>query len=289
MKDKLALGTAQFGLNYGIANFKGQVKLSEIGRILNYGYGQGLNTIDTAIAYGDSETQLGKVGISGWKVISKLPPLPDQCPNIKKWVSQSVEASLERLKIPNLYGLLLHKPIELTEDRGVELYEALTEIESSSMVKQIGISVYATDELSLMDGFNRLSIVQVPFNLIDRRFENFFEKLKKAGSQIHVRSAFLQGLLLMGREKRPNKFKRWNSIWDKYEDFLKQSRLSSLDACLNYVLSFKEVDNVIVGIDSIEQLKQICEVAGERNVVYPDSLNNQDAELINPALWSTFE
>ncbi|MDP3467536.1 MAG: aldo/keto reductase [Daejeonella sp.] len=289
MIDKLALGTAQFGLNYGIANNKGQVKLSEIDCILNYANSQGINTIDTAIAYGDSEAQLGKVGINGWRVISKLPPLSNQCPNIRQWVYQSVEASLERLKIPCLYGLLLHKPNQLNEDRGAELYEALTEMESSSMVEQTGISVYETDELSLIDELTGLSIVQVPFNLIDTRFENFFKKLKENGNQVHVRSAFLQGLLLMEREERPKKFSRWESIWDSYEEFLKQSGTTRLEACINYVLSFIEVDNVIVGVDSLEQLKEICAAADKKNIVYPDFFKNQDAELINPALWSTFE
>lgn len=289
MKDKLTLGTAQFGLNYGIANREGQVKLSEMGRILDYAWSEGLRTIDTAIAYGDSEERLGQVGVKGWDIISKLPPLPDDCSNVRQWAFDSVEASLVRLKITTLSGLLLHKPVQLEEERGVRLYEALTELTASSMVNQVGISVYEPVELDLIEKFRNLNIIQMPFNLIDRRFENSFERLKRAGSQIHVRSAFLQGLLLMDQKDRPAKFSRWENTWKGYEKFLLQTGMSRLSACLNYVLTKEQVDHVIFGVDSLEQLQEICAAADNKVIEFPASLENSDRNLINPAQWSTFE
>ena len=99
---RLALGTAQFGIPYGIANTSGQVDQAEVQAILNYANLMGIDTLDTAIAYGESEKRLGNVGVSNWKVISKLPEIPSDCKNLTKWVRSHVDKSLSRLGIKSL-------------------------------------------------------------------------------------------------------------------------------------------------------------------------------------------
>jgi aryl-alcohol dehydrogenase-like predicted oxidoreductase len=110
---RLALGTVQFGMTYGIANQQGKINFVSATEILEYAYASGIDTLDTAIAYGDSEQCLGSIGVKSWKVISKLPKMPESTPDILNWVNQKVHGSLTRLQLPKLYGLLLHHPEQL--------------------------------------------------------------------------------------------------------------------------------------------------------------------------------
>ena len=121
---RIALGTVQFGMDYGI-NESGKVQLEEVRKILSYARGHQIDTLDTAIAYGDSERVLGEAGVSGCKIVSKLPMIPKKCKNIEEWVKSSVCGSLERLKVTGLYGLLLHCPGDLFGKFGQKLYSGL--------------------------------------------------------------------------------------------------------------------------------------------------------------------
>ena len=287
---KITIGTAQFGLNYGISNQNGQVSLTEIEKILDFSQRCGINCIDTAIAYGDSESRLGAVGIKDWDVVSKLPSIPDNCLNVKDWVVKSIEESLARLKIPSLYGLLLHRPNELFAPAGFELYEAIKFLKDSGMVKHLGISIYGPDELGSLSQYNDVDIVQTPFNIFDRRLINngLLNTLTEGGLEVHIRSAFLQGLLLMEPENRPSKFARWGNLWQQYDNYIKTCGLSKLQLCIRYVLSFTQIKNVIVGVDSLSQLKEIYEAASGDMSELPEELQSNDLLLINPAFWQTF-
>ena len=87
---RIALGTAQFGMDYGIANTKGQVTRSEVKEIIQLAESRGIDTIDTAIVYGESEACLGDAGVQGFKVITKLPPLPESCTDVGGWVQEGI-------------------------------------------------------------------------------------------------------------------------------------------------------------------------------------------------------
>ena len=123
--NKIALGTVQFGQDYGIANKNGQVKIEEISSILEFALTNGINTLDTAFGYGESEKKLGIAGIKGWKVISKLPHLPNHRIDIDGWVKHTTKISLQLLKTEKLYGLLLHRPLDLLSGSGDNLYKSL--------------------------------------------------------------------------------------------------------------------------------------------------------------------
>ena len=128
MANRLALGTVQFGLRYGVANTSGQVSLDEVTAILQQAWAAGVDTLDTAIAYGESEQRLGEIGVEGWRVVSKLPAMPSDPSDIGGWVEDAVECSLRRLNIDCLYGLLLHRSQQLLEPRGEDLYASLVEL-----------------------------------------------------------------------------------------------------------------------------------------------------------------
>ena len=289
MDQKLALGTVQFGLEYGVANKFGQVSVEQISSILEYAKRNTINTLDTAIAYGDCEERLGYVGVSEWNVITKLPALPESIKDVKGWVRKTVEQSILRLQSENINGLLLHKPNDLLSKYGDVLYGALEELKEDGLVEKIGASIYVPEELELLYSKYNFDIVQAPFNVLDRRLKEsgWLSRLSEQGTEIHVRSVFLQGLLLMSSKNRPDRFKRWNLLWNKWHSWLSEANISTLQACLGYVLSELEVDRVIVGVDSLEQLKEILNAAKHIAVEIPESLNCRDIDLINPSRWSS--
>ena len=167
--NRLALGTVQFGLPYGIANHAGQIPKEDGTGILDIAAENGIDTIDTAIAYGESEKRLGEIGVRSWQIISKLPVIPEDCPDILQWVTEAVGGSMQRLKVNKLYGLLLHRPEQLLKKNGDSLFGILQSLKEDGVVDKIGVSIYDPSELDTLCTRFQFDIVQAPFNILDRR------------------------------------------------------------------------------------------------------------------------
>lgn len=285
---RLVLGTAQFGLGYGIANRTGQIERNDATRILQLAQAQGMRAIDTASAYGDSEQRLGELGLRGWHVISKIPAVPSDACDVGRWVRESTMVSLARLKIGSLHGLLLHRPEQLMGPMGPSLYAALLELKSEGLVQKIGISIYDPGELDQLCHRHRFDIVQAPFNVVDRRLfdSRWLYRLRELGTELHVRSIFLQGLLLMALDTRPAQFSRWADLWSNWEQWLDRNGVTAMQACLGYVLSFPQVDKVVLGVDSVNHLQQILQAIGLPAPTVPVDFQRNDLSLINPSAWS---
>jgi aryl-alcohol dehydrogenase-like predicted oxidoreductase len=286
---KLALGTVQFGLTYGVANQRGQVPLADARDILQVAKASGMDTLDTAIGYGDSETRLGTIGVQEWRVVSKLGSVPEECDDIPRWATTAVRASLQRLGVSRLYGLLLHRPGQLLEPDGWRLFRALEQLREDGLVGKIGVSVYDPQQLDALCGAFRFDLVQAPLNILDRRLitSGWLSRLAALGTELHVRSVFLQGLLLMPADQRPSKFERWASLWAAYDAWLSETGLTPLQACLRDALSFPEVSKIIVGVDSPDHLMEILRsVEGGASPV-PGALAAADPVLVNPSRWET--
>lgn len=286
---KLALGTVQFGLNYGIANQSGQVNLSEAKKILEQAAKAQFDLLDTAIAYGDSEEVLGKIGVAEFNVISKLPGLPTNSDDIDSWVEGQVEGSLKRLGVSSLYGLLLHRSENLLGNSGNKLIGALNRVKSGGLVQKVGVSIYGPSELDDVMHLMRIDLVQAPLNIVDRRLETsgWLSRLHKEGVEVHTRSAFLQGLLLMPRNKIPAEFEAWTNLWDSWALELEVKDLSAAAACLSYPLSLPEVVRVVVGVDSVDQLKALIAASQTQLSQHDFSfMTSENQMLINPSSWS---
>lgn len=285
--NRLALGTVQFGLKYGIANNSSQISRAEAKAILQIALIGGIDTIDTAIAYGESESHLGEAGVNDFKVVTKLPPVPKDCLDVSRWVKQQVESSMNRLSLKNLYGLLLHRSEDLLGSNGSELYRILKFLKEKGQVNKIGISIYSPNELELLTKRFSFDLVQVSFNLLDRRLfiSGWMQKLKDSDVEIHSRSAFLQGLLLMSRADIPKKFLRWNDILKKWHDWLDENKISALQASLAFPLSFPQIDRVVVGVDNNNQLLQIISATNNSMNFDLPNLVCEDENLINPSNW----
>jgi aryl-alcohol dehydrogenase-like predicted oxidoreductase len=286
--NRLALGTVQFGLSYGIANKAGQVTRPEAKAMLQLASTNGIDTLDTAIAYGDSEMCLGEVGTEDFKVVTKLPAIPVDCADVSDWVQQQVSASLSRLGVTSVYGLLLHRPEQLLGPNGTELYRVLQTLKDNGQVQKVGVSIYSPEELEALTPQFRFDLVQAPFNLVDRRLYRscWLQRLKDDGVEVHTRSAFLQGLLLMTQADIPDKFLPWSGLWQKWHRWLADYNGSAIQACLAFPLSFSEIDQVVVGADSVNQLAQIVSATNSPPISELPDLQCEDEDLINPAHWS---
>lgn len=285
---RLALGTVQFGLAYGVANQEGQVSRSAAKAMLELAAEHRVDTLDTAIAYGESEACLGEAGTAGFKVVSKLPPLPEGCTAVDTWVQEQLAMSLARLGAGSMYGLLLHRPEQLLEDVGAALYRALQRLQEAGQVRKIGISIYDPGQLDALISRYRFDLVQAPLNLVDRRLHTsgWLQRLKDGGVEVHTRSAFLQGLLLMPKSAIPARFAPWAELWDRWHGWLGAHDMTAVQACLAYPLSFPGIDRVVVGADSMGQLSEILLAAAvDGHHDFPD-LQCDAEDLINPARWS---
>ncbi len=285
---KLALGTAQFGLPYGIANHDGQVTRAAVKAMLQLAATNGVDMVDTAIAYGDSETCLGEVGTQGLKIVTKLPAVPNGCVDVSSWVQDQVAASLARLAVSSVYGLLLHRPEQLFRTEGKALFQALQGLKETGLVQKVGVSIYDPNELATLTTQYRLDLVQAPFNLVDRRLHTtgWLKRLKHEGIEIHTRSTFLQGLLLMPQASIPAQFELWSELWVKWHEWLSSRKISAVQASLAFPLRFSEIDRVVVGADSLSQLKQIMSAAASVTTYDLPDLHCDAEGLINPACWS---
>lgn len=286
---KLALGGAQFGLVYGVSNQSGQVSRQAAREIVGLARRAGVDTIDTAIAYGESEACLGEVGVGDFKVVTKLPPMPDGIADVAAWVHAQIKGSLDRLGVAHVHGLLLHHADQLLGDHGQALAAALQHARQNGMLAKIGISIYDPEQLAAIMPVCPPDIVQAPLNLLDRRLETsgWLQRLHDAGVEVHTRSAFLQGLLLMDRAAMPPRFKRWRSLWDTWQVWLDAHALSATRACLQYPLSLPQVDRVVVGVSSASEFKMLLDDAAVvANAVELPDLASTDLDLINPSNWN---
>jgi len=285
---RLALGTAQFGLPYGVANQSGQVSLEEVALILDAARQAGVHTLDTATAYGDSEAVLGLQDLKGFSIVTKLSSVPADCADVSGWVESQLYSSLERLGVSSVDGLLLHRPSQLLGEYGEALFHVLQRLRVQGLVRRIGVSVYSPEELDLLCQRYHFDLIQAPFNIIDKRLANsgWLDRLPLESIDLHVRSIFMQGLLLMGYGERPAKFARWNSLWAKWQSWLSETNQSPLQACLRHALAASQIEKVVVGVDSLAQWQGILRATAGDCPVVPAELECADIELLNPSLWN---
>ena len=286
---KLALGTVQFGMKYGIANHSNIFSQSEIKEILKLAALQNINTIDTAIAYGSSEKNLGKEKLDPFNIITKLQSLPDDKRNISLWVEKEINSSLKRLNQKKVYGVLLHNTKDLCGIHGSAIYDALLKLKEKNLISKIGISIYSPDELDEVIPKFKIDIVQSPFNVFDTRLQDsgWMKELYDMNIEIHTRSTFLQGLLLMDEEKIPSKFSKWKSLFNSWNVEIANKNITKMEACLQFSCSLKEIDKVIFGVDNLKQFKEVMDY---NFLNYSYNLNNfssTDESLINPSKWDT--
>ncbi|MCH2495113.1 MAG: aldo/keto reductase [Dehalococcoidia bacterium] len=286
---KLALGTVQFGIDYGI-NSGVKVETDEVSRIINYARNNGINLLDTAQLYGSSEKVLGDSNTQDFNVVSKTRGFDkeDITESIANFVISDLNQSLKLLKRNSLYALLVHHGEDLLRPGGEIIFNKLQILKDKGLVSKIGVSAYIDNQLiNIIDRFD-IDIIQLPMNILDRRLidNGLLNKIYSKGIEIHTRSIFLQGLLLMDPKKRPKIFDRWSNLWKIWDEWLYDNKLSALQATLIYMISLPEISRVLVGVDNKDQLQNIIKALKGNIPNIPKELSINDPDLLNPGNWS---
>ena len=252
------MGTAQLGSNYGIANKNRKIRLRDVNKILDKAKNNNIKFFDTAKVYGKSEEFLGKSKIKKGNITSKIQINP-KLKKLENHINSMINDSLKKLKIKKLYGLLVHNSECLLTNKGQKIYNTLNQLKREGKIKKLGISAYSVSQVRTIIKKFHIDLVSFPLNIFDNRLlkSGLLKILKKKKIKVHTRSVFLQGLLLMKSERRPKKFNKWNSIFKKWDNLVKDSNKTPLFLCLLFVLRNPNIDKVTIGVDSINQLNEI--------------------------------
>ncbi|PTU32375.1 aldo/keto reductase [Stenotrophobium rhamnosiphilum] len=285
---KLALGTVQFGLAYGAFNRNGQVTESETANILERAKAAGINLLDTAHAYGNSESVLGSLdAASRFRVVTKLPALNDDLANR---ATELFSESLRRLRVQRVYGLLLHRAADLLGPNADDIWKKLQDQRERGFVQRIGFSAYGpTEALEVLRRYP-VELIQLPLNVFDTRHidSGLLEICKSRGIEVHARSIFLQGFAIGNPAELVGHLAKYRDVLERFQARCRDLKLTPMQAALRFALDLPQVDQVVIGVESCKQLEEI--LTATRAEPLPTSafkdLNSDDLALVDPSLWA---
>lgn len=282
---KIVLGTVQFGVNYGINNSLGQVSINEVTAILRIAEDNGIETLDTSSAYGNSEIVLGKAlkeSKTHFNIVSKYP----KC---KESVRSVFEKSIENLCVDSLYGYLVHH-FEFYQEYPY-IFDDMTSFKNEGKIQKVGFSLYNVEQLQyLFDKDVNFDILQFPYNIFDKQFEPYMPKLVEMGVEIHTRSAFLQGLFFKDTKTLPEKLKPLKLALDNLHNYCAYRGLTIEQLALGYVIANSNVKGALIGVDNHKQLESNLKVASfklsQEDIDYIRNIDIKEKVLLNPVNWN---
>jgi aryl-alcohol dehydrogenase-like predicted oxidoreductase len=290
---RLGIGTVQFGTDYGISNTSGKTSLGEAYRILQTASETGIEILDTAALYGNAESVLGSLLPlrHNFQIVTKTAQFRKS--HISKddvhTLEQTFHISLLKLRQTSVYALLAHHADDLLAPGGELLYERMVEFKKSRMARKIGASVYSAAQIDALLEKYSLDIIQLPVNLLDRRLvdSGHLQRLKSLNVEIHSRSTFLQGLLLIPPDRLPDYFDPVQGLLSAYNAWLYHRGLSPLEGALAFVASRPEIDHVVVGVCSHGELTEISEIWDRLSNMSLDlaDFGCDDERIVNPSMW----
>ena len=288
LNTKLILGTVQMGLAYGINNAIGKISLENSYAILKYAFDQGIKILDTAEAYGNAHELIGnfhKKKLSRrFQIITKFPH------DIKySLIQKKVSEYLDILSVKSIDVLMFHS-FESFQSNNLAI-DLLVELKSKGYIKHIGVSVYTNSQLEYLLNEDSITVVQLPFNMLDNikvRGE-LMDQLKKKGKLIHTRSAFLQGLFFKNTNDKTPIVQKLKPELEILNQIIIESNCSKEELALSYCMHQKNIDNVIIGVDSIFQLNANIKASSykirEDTLKLINDIVVKDLDLLNPSLW----
>lgn len=282
---KLALGTVKFGTNYGLINKK-KIYLKEIKKISKFINSKinNINLIDTAFSYGKSHKIIGRVKLNKLKIVTKIRFLSK---NKINYFNKNIDNLLKDLRVNKIYGLLFH---DVKDAINKSYFNLLLDLKKKKIIKKIGVSIYSPNDLKIILKLWKPDIVQVPFNIFDQRLvkSGYLDLLKKLKIEIHVRSCFLQGLLVNydRNKKKFKKFQKWNDLLESWSGWCRNNNISKIEACLQFIKNYKKIDYLVVGFDDLKQLKEIFYIFGKKEIKITNKFYSSDLKLIDPRKWN---
>jgi len=289
MRHKLILGTVQFGLDYGINNRSGKPATDSVAAILDLAFQQGIRILDTAEAYGNAQEVIGdyhRASSKRFEIVTKFSAgrkdLSDQLP-------RRVAQDLQTLAVDHLYAYMFHsyKDFETYYNHYRADLEAL---KKQGLIKKIGVSVYTNAELEQLLAYP-IDLVQLPFNMLDNRAQrgDLIAAAKQKGMEVHTRSVFLQGLFFM--ESLPEKLRALGPYLDQVAEASKAYGIGLSDIALNYAVQQEQIDQVLIGVDTVAQLKQNFESLDlslpVELMAQIDRIAVKENTLLNPSTWNS--
>ncbi|WP_225770237.1 aldo/keto reductase [Inquilinus sp. Marseille-Q2685] len=285
----LGLGTAQFGLDYGIANDRGLCPPGEVAAILETAAASGIGVLDTAPAYGTAEQVLGEVlpAAHRFRIVTKTPHLAGlrHADDIGRAVHDAFAASRTKLRRDRLAGLLTHNANDLLRPGGPGLWAAMEDLKRAGEVERIGASVYSAGQLAAVLARYPLDIVQLPWNAVDGRIgPPLLAAMAERGIELHARSVFLQGLLLAPPAHAARVSPEAEALVGRWRGAVAAAGTEPLAAALGAVIGRPEIGTALVGVTRPEELAGILRaVAAAPPPAAP--VQSVDDLVLNPALW----
>mgnify|MGYP001169331616 CR=1 FL=1 len=288
MNSKLILGTVQFGLDYGINNTIGKPKKDEVLSLLKIAYNSGIRVLDTAEAYGNAHQLIGnyhkKQGDFKFEIITKFPH------HIKhNLIKSKVIEYLDIMYVKTLDVIMFHSFDSFKTNYNA--LKTLNELKSEGLINNIGVSVYTNTQLESLLNEDLITVVQLPFNLLDN-FNvrgDLINKLKGKGKKIHTRSAFLQGLFFKKITDNLSIVQALKPHLSILNQITKKEACSMEELALSYCIKQSNIDNVIIGVDSRSQLSANIKAAAyeinEETLKCVNKISVENLGLLNPSLW----
>ena len=281
---KLILGTVQLGLKYG-KFMDEKLNEKESIEILKYALQNNINTFDTAQKYGNSEKILSNISNNkNVKIITKI-----DFTNYKN-IDECINISLKNLNIEKIDILLLHNYNDLKNEK---LIQDLTSKYNEGKIKKLGVSVYNIDEAMNVLKNPIFKIIQIPFNFLDRQWDNnnFLKIIKNNNIEVHIRSIFLQGILLNDISFWPN-VENKEIIYENIINICKKYKISRMELIIKYSLSFDWINGIVFGVNNVSQIKENINTFNSLkkfdSITLKDikeTFNNCTEKLLNPSFW----
>lgn len=287
--NKLILGTVQMGLDYGINNSSGKISLENSCMILSKAFELGIDTLDTAEAYGNAHQVIGNFHLSNpqikFKVITKVPH-----DVIAGEIERKIKTYINDLNIDCLEVLMFHSFDSYQKNRSI--IGGLNDLKSLGIIKHIGVSVYTNSQIESLLSDDNVTVVQMPFNLLDNESirGDLMNKMKNVGKIIHTRSAFLQGLFFKEQFENNSVSQKLSNELIAIKNISKEENTSISNLALSYCLNQKDIDQVLIGVDSVNQLidnlKAVDYKINHDALIKINALKVDNLDLLNPSLWN---
>ena len=287
MESKLILGTVQFGIDYGVNNSIGKLEENQVLELFKIAHDQGIRILDTAEVYGNAHEIIGnfhKKNNSRFKIITKFPH------GIKyDSIHNKVLEYIEQLAVNSIEVLMFHSFESFQTN--YKALDSLKELKSKGYIKNVGVSVYTNDHLKQLLNEDLITVIQFPFNLLDNFYVkgDILDMLKQKGKSVHTRSAFLQGLFFKNTNDKNPIVQNLKTELKILNQIIIDLNCSMEELALSYCLHQKNIDNVIIGVDSIFQLNANIKASSYNikqdtiNVI--NNIQVKDIDLLNPSLW----
>lgn len=284
---QLILGTAQFGSGYGITNNKRRIDDQTVIEIVDMALARGISLFDTATDYGDSQDRLGALAEQSTKArfITKFSLAETGEPPTAESL---YEESMRRLGVEKLAGLLFHKVADLSDERSLLAFDVVRRARDAGIIDRVGVSIYDKSGLNgVLTAFPDLDILQIPGSIVDRRLldDDDVHALSARGVEIHVRSVFLQGLLLADPSAFDERFVALSPVVDSLRSHAMETGVELLELLLSFVRDCPIVDAVLVGATSVAEIGAIADAWGAPSGALFEMVPALPLEVIDPRRW----